>query len=220
MIILSIDTIDSHCKVCLSKNSHILSYKIIPLNKGHAEFLLPLIEQLINASKISLTDINLISVNIGPGSFTGIRVGVSVARALSLGLKCSVMGISLFDLLAYDMTLQDASVTDLLVVLPSNKADFYVANYIFDQKYKILQLKNKPLLLADIEEIKLLITNSNNIMVLNKDDNIFTQIKANYFTPTTNNFILHQANLAYITPIEYRQSALPLYMREPDAKYK
>lgn len=60
------------------------------IGKQKAQVVLPLIEQLLKEHKLKLSDINAINVNTGPGSFTGLRVGISIANALSYALNIPV----------------------------------------------------------------------------------------------------------------------------------
>ncbi|HEX8964817.1 MAG TPA: tRNA (adenosine(37)-N6)-threonylcarbamoyltransferase complex dimerization subunit type 1 TsaB, partial [Patescibacteria group bacterium] len=62
------------------------------LNNHKSQIVLPLIEKLLKKQQLHLKDLNAISVNPGPGSFTGVRVGVSVANALSFALQIPVNG--------------------------------------------------------------------------------------------------------------------------------
>ena len=67
------------------------------IGRGHAEVLMELIEACLDQSKTTYNDLNRIGVTIGPGSFTGVRVGMSVARGLGLSLNIPVLGISTLD---------------------------------------------------------------------------------------------------------------------------
>lgn len=91
-IILSIDTTSNEViKVCLILNEekYIIEQK---LEKQKAQVLLPLIEKILKDKKIKLQDITEIQINPGPGSFTGIRVGLTVANTLAFLLKVPLNG--------------------------------------------------------------------------------------------------------------------------------
>jgi tRNA threonylcarbamoyladenosine biosynthesis protein TsaB len=66
--------------------------KMQPLDKQKAQAVLPMIQSLLNEQKLELKDLNQIKVNTGPGSFTGLRVGVSIANTLGQLLKISING--------------------------------------------------------------------------------------------------------------------------------
>ena len=90
MNILYIDTASNEeviIKLKIDKKEYKEKRKI---NFNRAEVVLPMIESILRKHKLSLNDLNSIQVNAGPGSFTGIRVGVSIANALGFALKIPV----------------------------------------------------------------------------------------------------------------------------------
>ena len=89
--ILYIDTTDNQ-KVTVSINKHAKMTITASAKVLKAQAVLPSIDKLLKKCKISLSDINEIKVNTGPGSFTGIRVGLSVANALAYSLGIPVNG--------------------------------------------------------------------------------------------------------------------------------
>ena len=86
------------------------------IGRGHAEVLMELIEACLDQSKTTYNDLNRIGVTIGPGSFTGVRVGMSVARGLGLSLNIPVLGISTLDACEAkaEMSLHDGKLVTLL----------------------------------------------------------------------------------------------------------
>lgn len=89
-IILIIDTASSE-KVAVGLKIDGQAYKIErKIDQRRAQVVLPLIDQIIKKHKLELSDLDRIDVNTGPGSFTGLRVGISVANALSFALKIPV----------------------------------------------------------------------------------------------------------------------------------
>lgn len=90
--ILHIDTTSNHIiKVGLSIDGgkYLVEQK---LDKQKAQAVLPLIERILKVKKLTLKDISAIEINPGPGSFTGIRVGLAVANSLAFLLKISING--------------------------------------------------------------------------------------------------------------------------------
>ncbi len=104
MKLLALDTAANLCSVAiLDVETGILMAEVSEdIGKGHAERLMAVIEQVMEQSKIAIANIGKIAVSVGPGSFTGVRVGVSTARGFALALKCPVVGISTLQALAYD----------------------------------------------------------------------------------------------------------------------
>ncbi len=103
MKILCIDTSSNLCSVAILEDTTLI--KKLELNNGltHSETLMPLIKQLLEKSNLTLKDIDLLVSDIGPGSFTGIRIGVSTCKAFSDSLNIPCIGISSLDVLAYNI---------------------------------------------------------------------------------------------------------------------
>jgi tRNA threonylcarbamoyl adenosine modification protein YeaZ len=104
MKLLALDTAANFCSVAVLdvETASVLSESSQDIGKGHAERLMAAIEQVLADAMISITEIGKIAVSVGPGSFTGVRVGVSTARGFALALGCEAVGISTLQALAYD----------------------------------------------------------------------------------------------------------------------
>ena len=103
MKILAVDTSSKLCSVAILEDKNLI--KKLELDNGltHSEKLMPLIQQLLNECSLSLNNINLLVSDIGPGSFTGIRIGVSSCKAFSDSLNIPCVGISSLEVLAYNI---------------------------------------------------------------------------------------------------------------------
>lgn len=103
MKILAVDTSSKLCNVAILEDKNLI--KKLELDNGltHSETLMPLIQQLLNECSLSLNNINLLVSDIGPGSFTGIRIGVSSCKAFSDSLNIPCVGISSLEVLAYNI---------------------------------------------------------------------------------------------------------------------
>jgi tRNA threonylcarbamoyladenosine biosynthesis protein TsaB len=101
--ILAVDTSSKLCNVAILEDKNLI--KKLELDNGltHSETLMPLIQQLLNECSLSLNNINLLVSDIGPGSFTGIRIGVSSCKAFSDSLNIPCVGISSLEVLAYNI---------------------------------------------------------------------------------------------------------------------
>jgi N6-L-threonylcarbamoyladenine synthase len=100
-LILAFDTSAAHCAAALLCGERVLQSAVEPMAKGQAERLLVLCQELMAAAGVAVTDLTAIGVGIGPGNFTGIRISVSAARGLALGLGIPAVGVSNFDALRF-----------------------------------------------------------------------------------------------------------------------
>lgn len=96
MICLAMDTASSVCAACLYDGGRdvVLAEKSEDIGKGHAERLMGIVSEVMAEAGIGYGDLTKIVTTIGPGSFTGIRVGVATARGFGLGLGIPVVGVS------------------------------------------------------------------------------------------------------------------------------
>ncbi|UXM95662.1 tRNA (adenosine(37)-N6)-threonylcarbamoyltransferase complex dimerization subunit type 1 TsaB [Bartonella sp. HY329] len=103
MTLLIIDTATRLSATALFDGDTCLVFDTNPLEKSPAEHLMQQIETIMEKADKSFTDIDRIIVNTGPGSFTGIRIGVSAARGFGLALNKPVIGISLLEAKAFSL---------------------------------------------------------------------------------------------------------------------
>ncbi|MGY3619607.1 tRNA (adenosine(37)-N6)-threonylcarbamoyltransferase complex dimerization subunit type 1 TsaB [Bradyrhizobium sp. USDA 10063] len=96
MIILAIDTALDACSAAVldTATSKAIALESQPMKRGHAEALMPLIARVMKASGIAFTALDRIAVTTGPGSFTGLRVGLSAARGIALAAGKPVVGVT------------------------------------------------------------------------------------------------------------------------------
>lgn len=102
MRILAIDTALGACSVCVWEAGFAdpLGIESEPMERGHAEALVPMIDRVVNATEGGFAALDRIAVTVGPGSYTGLRVGVSAARALALATGKPAIGVTTLAALA------------------------------------------------------------------------------------------------------------------------
>lgn len=114
MKILSIDTSSNLCTVAVLDNINCLKELIVNDARNHSEKIMPLIEQVLLESNLSLNQIDLVVCDIGPGSFTGIRIGVGTVLAFKDSLNIPCVGVSSLEALAYNVKNQNGLICTLI----------------------------------------------------------------------------------------------------------
>jgi tRNA threonylcarbamoyl adenosine modification protein YeaZ len=102
MPILALDTAGENCAVAVAKTGNslsVLARRTEAVGRGHAERLMPMIGEVLAEADLAYADLERIAVTTGPGSFTGTRIGVAVARGLALALAIPAVGVSVLDAL-------------------------------------------------------------------------------------------------------------------------
>lgn len=94
MRVLAFDTTLAACSVAVCDGADVLARGRERLSKGHAEILVPMIRSALSAASTRFDDLDLIAVTVGPGTFAGIRVGLSAARGIALTTGARVAGMT------------------------------------------------------------------------------------------------------------------------------
>lgn len=130
MIVLAIDCAASLCAACICDAAEEKEFgrSVLDLGKGHAEHLMAVIADALKQSGVGYADLGAIAVSTGPGSFTGVRVGVSTARGLALALKIPAIGVTTLEALAQEAR-QKFSGRAVLAVLDAGREEIHAAFY-------------------------------------------------------------------------------------------
>lgn len=99
-MLLAVDTVDVFCSVALASRGRIAASLHEELGRGHAERLVPMIAEALEQAKARPGAIDKIVLTIGPGTFAGVRVGVSAARALAFANQARILGLTSFEAIA------------------------------------------------------------------------------------------------------------------------
>lgn len=100
MRILALDTCLAACSAAIWEDGAVLARQWRPMLRGHAEALLPMIEQVRIQAGLEYSDFDRLAVSIGPGSFAGVRVGLAAARGLCLARNLPLTGVNTLELMA------------------------------------------------------------------------------------------------------------------------
>jgi tRNA threonylcarbamoyladenosine biosynthesis protein TsaB len=104
VLTLVLDTALNACAAAVSRDGDILAHASEPMQRGHQERLAPMVESVMLASGVGFDALTRIGVTVGPGSFTGLRVGLAFAKAMSLALDIPCVGVNSLEALAAGRT--------------------------------------------------------------------------------------------------------------------
>lgn len=129
MKILSIDTSSNLCAVAVLEDTNLIKENILNDTKNHSEKIMPVIAQTLEESKLRLNDIDLIVCDKGPGSFTGIRIGVATVMSFVDSLKISAIGITSLEALAYNVFLNEEKTSFVCSLIDAKNDNVYFELY-------------------------------------------------------------------------------------------
>lgn len=151
MKILSIDTSSNLCAVAVLENTNLIKENILDDTKNHSEKIMPVIAQTLEESDVKLKDIDLIVCDKGPGSFTGIRIGVATVMSFIDSLKTSAIGITSLEALAYNVILNQEKASYICSLVDAKNDNVYF------ELYSVVSQKPTSIIKADCKNINDLI---------------------------------------------------------------
>lgn len=202
MKILSIETSNKICSVAILEDKNLI--KKIELNNGltHSETLMPLIKQILEETKLSLSNIDLLVCDIGPGSFTGIRIGIATLKAFTDSLNIPSVGISSLEGLAYNI--KNEGLICSLIDCKNNNC-YYSLYELKNNTYTLLEEPK-----ADSVENCLNYLNykySNSVITFNGDVSLYKELIEN----TSKNFILLESTNTQFNNVKINSNNIDVY---------
>ena len=94
MKILAVDTALGACSAAVLDDARVLAHRFEPMERGHAERLAPMVEEVMAEAALSFKAIERLGVTTGPGTFTGQRVGLAFMRGMRIALECPLIGVT------------------------------------------------------------------------------------------------------------------------------
>lgn len=223
-MILAINTIGAYCDIGLGFYTQTargekeeIAFRSEKIGRGHAEILPLQLADLAEETQCNFQQLKTIIVNVGPGSFTGIRIGIALARSLALVSKAQLQGISQFQALAFYAQSSDNSLghKNIYIVLPASKEYFYIQLFSYNSTLQawegalpiqclntndlldFLRQKHKALFVgASLKQFKEFCTTFNVNTLIIEDDHI----------PVPSFFQIAQQHKGFLPPT-------PLYLR-------
>jgi tRNA threonylcarbamoyladenosine biosynthesis protein TsaB len=129
MKVLAFDTTASGLSAALRVEGKTVAAVRQLMTHGQAEALLPALQMVMAEGGVDYADLDLIAVTVGPGSFTGVRVGLATARALGLAVDVPVQGITSTEALAHSLTEEERAGRSVVVVMDSRRGDVFVQTF-------------------------------------------------------------------------------------------
>ena len=126
MMLLAIDTTAAIATAALFRDGALVEERAADAGKKHAETVLPLIDELLEQNGVTIGDIDLFAVDIGPGSFTGVRIGVSLVNALAFATGKSIVPVNALLTLA---TASGESSRPVCTLIDARNGNAYAALY-------------------------------------------------------------------------------------------
>lgn len=148
--ILNIETSSTVCSVSLCKNGELISFKEINDGFTHAENLHVFIEEVLKTANISVKELNAVAISKGPGSYTGLRIGVSAAKGLAFSLNIPLIALDTLQLMTNSALINDDSGAVYCPMIDARRMEIYTAVYDKDLK----QLKETEALIVDEKSIQ------------------------------------------------------------------
>lgn len=226
MKILSIDTASDICGVSILEDDKLICKLDTNTGRTHSENLMPMINEAFNKAKLSLNDINLIVCNIGPGSFTGIRIGVATCKAFSDSLNIRCVCVNSLESLAYNEKL-NLNEGDLICSIINCKNDncYYAIYQLENNQYKEI-VAPKASNIENIENFKNLEIDLSNKKITFVGDGVdtFKEPLSRIFTNAifSKDTLLDSYNLGICGLNKFNNKQfndlLPLYLKKPQAQ--
>lgn len=214
-MILAIETSSSNCSVAIFDNYNIIGTISINGRNVHDKLLAETSKQLLNFTNINIDEIKYISVNIGPGSFTGLRIGLSFAKGLIFGKDAKLIASSSNDIqfFSFDKNLLSNNFTKIATLIAAGNDNYYYKLFQISDNKRLdeLQLISFDELAKKIDEHTLIIGQINEAIKMQHPNSISKELSS-----------IDQINLAKFN-IENEifadlKSIKPLYLNEVNYK--
>jgi|YNPMSStandDraft_1061717.scaffolds.fasta_scaffold00736_15 tRNA threonylcarbamoyladenosine biosynthesis protein TsaB len=221
MKLLSISTASDVLSLSLTEKDKLIASFESEGKKRHAELITPEIKNLMESSALKFSEIDGICVNLGPGSFTGLRVGLSIAKGIAYGANLQLYGYTNFEELLQQAILTTSINGKCVVLIPSRKNEFYFG--AFQVKGNIFsQLDVFELMTLD--ELKNHYHNFDYLIIDEKIKSLFEELGNEIKLVSLRNKSYFGSLLVYSNPSKYICENYfylePLYLKNFDVKLK
>ena len=149
MKILAVDTTAVSASVAVTQDGKVLSCAFTNTGLTHSQTLMPMIDRVLSGAGISAAEIDLFAVNNGPGSFTGVRIGVAAVKGMAHTTEKNCVGISTLESLAYNLSDSDCTA---VCAMDARCGQVYAAVFRCENGTVTRLCEDKALLISELEE--------------------------------------------------------------------
>ncbi len=213
-MLLALETSDRLCAACLYDvaTHKVLASETLDIGRGHAELLMGVIDDVLLRAEAKFSQLTSIAACIGPGSFTGIRVGVSAAIGLSIALNIPKIGITSLQALA-SQAAQGVGSNDILVLIDAHRGDVYAQRFSANGEALTVAAQISVTDLAEQTDFSTVTLCGSGISALMASHRaIILNVQPELIYPSVEALSLAASTPAFQLPVK------PLYLRRPDAK--
>jgi tRNA threonylcarbamoyl adenosine modification protein YeaZ/ribosomal-protein-alanine acetyltransferase len=217
MKILAVDTALAACSAAVfdSEQNRVLAVRFEPMAVGHAEAIAPMVRETMAAADLKFTLLDRLAATVGPGTFTGVRIGLSFARGLGLALDLPVIGISTLQALAANIT-SNSDKLPIAVAIDARRGNVYTQLFT-----STLTPSNEPSICSLAEAVRgipegrhLVIGSAAQSLISSADQNQPSLLRSEAQDLPSAAAVAKLASLEKVSGFPPQ----PLYLREPDAK--
>ncbi len=197
--ILSIETTTDICSVSLFKNSELIAIKE-DSNRNHSSLLVQFVDDIFKNNNIDISSLDAIALSIGPGSYTGLRIGLSFAKGIAFSLNKPIIPIDSID--SINDSINDSN---YFIILPAYKNHFYIQEYregakLNDVVFDTIDFIKNNSVIYGYSENKL----EKNITIINPSSINVANVAYKHY----DNYICHNIKSIkpnYIKPIQFKE---------------
>lgn len=132
MRLLAFDTSTAACSAAVWQDGRVLARRFAAMARGQSEALVPMVQEVMAEAGLGYADIDLIGVTVGPGAFTGVRIGLATARAMGLAAGKPVAGLLTTEAIAAAVPDRERQGHVLVVAVDAKRADVFVQAFAAD----------------------------------------------------------------------------------------
>jgi len=129
LILLALDTALDACSVAVRAEGRVRARRRAEMRRGHAEALMPMVAAVMDEAGIGFASLDALAATVGPGHFTGLRIGLAAARGLALATRLPLIGVSTLETVAQNVPAAERTGRVLAVALETKRADLYVQTF-------------------------------------------------------------------------------------------